>query len=298
MSATQTVLAPETPLYQLSPHLCGPLMVRARRASGVTLAPRTPLYQLSYSELAGIGAAPGQIISASAPVAAAAAGAIASASSTAAIASAAGPIGAAVGLVVGLIGGLLAGHELRAKQAKNENSAVNIAVHGFDSDLRQIWQAYRSGQIDGNGATQAIEQTVIPGYWTVVGPQIQPGRDGCSNGMSCPIETPGKQPCTGNIGAACCIACYQLSPGINGPNGALAALAGQSGSSKGPFIAELPQVFGSSYGATSRGAYTLDFTPPASSMSVSGALSSITGGSGSSLLPLLLIGAAVWMVTR
>lgn len=276
-------------------------MVRARRPSRVTLAPRTPLYQLSYSELAGLGAAPGQIVSATAPIAATATTAAISSFATAGttFAAAAGPIGAAVGLVVGLIGGLLAGHELRAKQARNENSAVNIGVSGFDSDLKKVWQAYKSGQIDANGAAQAIQQGVLPGYWTVVGPQIQPGRNGCSDGMSCPIQTPGKQPCVGSIGAACCIACYQLSAGINGPNGALAALQGQSGSTQGPYIAEIPQVYGSKYGAQSRSAYTLDFTPPASAMSVSGALSSITGGTGgSSLLPLLLIGAALWMVMR
>jgi hypothetical protein len=295
VSAAPRVIAPETPLYQFSPHLCGPLIVRDRRPSKVTLAPRTPFRELSYHELAGLGATPGAIVAASAPIAAASASAIASAT---AAGSFAGPIGAGVGLVVGLIGGLLAGHELRAKQAKNENSAVNIAVSGFDSDLKQVWQAYKAGQISATDAANAIEQGVMPGYWTVVGPQIQPGRNGCSNGMSCPVETPGKQPCVGSIGAGCCVACYQLEPGITGPNGVLAALQGASGSTQGPYVAEIPKVSGSSYGTSNRGAYTLDFTPPASSSTgLTSALSSMTVG-GSSLMPLLLLGAAVWLVMR
>lgn len=289
-----TVLAPVTPLYLGRP--TGPVMLKRSRPSSRIRAPRTPLYQLGYAELCGLGAVPGQIVAAASPIAATAASAIAATSET--VGAFAGPIGAGVGLVVGLIGGLLAGHELRAKQAKNENSAVNIAVPGFDSDLKQVWNAYKSGQISATDTQTALEQGVMPGYWTVVVPQIQPGRNGCNGGSSCPPENPGQQPCVGSIGAACCVGCYQLTPSIVGPNGALAALQGVSGSPKGPYIAEIQQVFGSKYGATSRGAYTLDFTPPAGGVTGTLASALTAGTPGSSLMPLLLIGAALFLVSR
>lgn len=284
-----TVTAPFAPLHSMGALHYDHVRAHRRHKLGAAVrAPRTPIYQLGY-----FGAA-AQIVGASAPIAAAGTTAILAADTS--VGAAAGPIGAAVGAVVGIIAGLLAGHELRAKQAKNENSAVNIAVNGFDSDVRQIQQAFSSGQIDASGVLQAVA-TVMPGYWTVVTPQLQPGRNGCNSGSSCPIEVPGKQPCVGSIGAGCCIACYQLTPGITGPNGIVAAVQGQSQSAKGPYVAEIPQVFGSSYGASSRAAYTLDFTPKAGT-GITGALSSITGGSGSSLMPLLLAGLAIYLVTR
>jgi len=283
-----TVSAPLTPLHAMGvQHFDRHRIRRNHKIGNAVRAPHTPIYQLGY-----FGAA-AQIVGTVAPIAAAGSSAIAAAAGAGA--SVAGPIGAGVGAIVGIIAGLLAGHELRAKQAKNENSAVNIAVQGFDADVRQIQSAFKSGQIDASGVLQAVA-TVMPGYWTVVTPQLQPGRNGCSSGASCPVEVAGKQPCVGSIGAGCCIACYQLTPGITGPNGIVAAVQGQSQSTQGPYVAEIPQVFGSSYGASTRGAYTLDFSPSGASGGITSALSSITGGS--SLMPLLLIGAAVWLVMR
>jgi hypothetical protein len=297
VSASARVIAPEIPLYQMG-NLSGPVILRKKRPGSITYAPKTPMYLRGR----GLGATPGAVVAAGSPIAATATTAILSSSAFAdtAIGSAAGPIGAAVGLVVGLVGSLLAGHELRAKQAKNENSAVNIGVSSFDSDLKQILAAYKAGQIDASGVAQAAPYA-LQGYWTIVGPQLQPGRNGCSTGSTCPIETPGQQPCTGSIGAGCCVACYQLSPGLMGPNGVLAAIAGQSQSTKGPFVAEIPQVFGSSYGASNRGAYTLDFTPPPASVTAAAAgslTSALTGASGGSIFPLLLIAGLVYAVTR
>jgi hypothetical protein len=297
--STAVVTAPQIPLYQAGAQYRRPARARMQHTVG---APQIPLYQLGY-----LGAVPGQYVAAAAPVAGAVTtGVVASVGAGTAAGSWAGPIGAGVGLVVGLIGGLLAGHELRAKQARNENSAVNLGVSGFDSDLKQIQQAFKSGQISATDAISAVEQTIMPGYWTVLTPQIQPGRNGCNSGASCPPDTSaqGIQPCKGNIGAGCCVGCYQLEPSISGPNGVLAALAGQSGSKGGPYTADIHIVAGSSYGASTRGAYTLDFTSPASAASslTSSLTSAITGagtgGSGSSLLPLLLIGGLALVALR
>jgi len=103
-------------------------------------------------------------------------------------------------------------------------------------------------------------------------------------------------PCTGNIGAACCVGCFNLALSITSPDGVLAAISGQSTASGGPYVSNISKVYPSKYGGRDREAYTLDWSPPASA--VSSLTSSLTSG-GSSSLPLL-IGAAValWAVMR
>lgn len=271
-----TVLTlPALPLYQqgFAPTFHKP------RFSHLVRAPRVPLYQGGIA----LGSA-GQVISIAAPIAAKAGSAIATA---AGIASAAGPIGAAVGVVVGLIGGLLAAHELRAKQARDENSAVNIGVAGFDSDLKSIQAALASGT-DVATAIQGA-QLAMSNYWALVTPHIQPGRNGCSGGGYCAPNSAQPGYCQGNIGAACCIGCADLMPSLNNPDGVLAALNGTSTASGGKTTANILTVYGSKYGTTQRSAYSITFTPGAASATAS-LTSALTGGS---LLPLLAIGIAL-----
>jgi hypothetical protein len=313
MSASARVIAPEIPLHSLGPEP-GPVILRHRRPSRTMYAPRAPLYQLGYAELGELSDA-AQIVGASAPIAAtgtsaaiiAAAGGSEAAAGTAA-GAAAGPVGAAVGLVVGLIAGFMAAHELRKKQAQNENQAVNLGVTGFDQGLRQLQQAYKAGQVSPANAQQGVS-VLINNFWQEVVPHIQPGRNGCNNGSSCPPDTSaqGRQPCTGNIGAACCVGCYPLTESITNPDGVLAALAGQSSSKGGPFTAEMKPVGASKYGTQFRAAYTLDFTPPAAPAGTgvfSSLIDAVTGlpvsaAAGSpSLMPLLLIGGLLWLALK
>jgi hypothetical protein len=316
VSASARVMAPEIPLHSLGAST-GPVIYRPRRPSRTTYAPHTPLYQLGYAGLGELGDS-AQILAASAPIAAvgttaaitAAAGGSAAAAGTTA-GAVAGPIGAAVGAIVGIIAGLMAGHELRAKQAKNENAAVNLGVPGFDQGLRQIQQAYLAGKISAADVQQGVS-VLLSNFWQEVAPNIQPGRNGCNSGSSCPPDTSaaGKQPCAGNIGAACCVGCFPLTESITGPSGVLAALAGQSTSKNGPTKAEIMAVGASKYGTSYRAPYTLDFTPPpapAASGAITSAIDAITGlpvsaalgvGSGSSLMPLLLIGGLLYLVSR
>jgi hypothetical protein len=289
----------------------GPVIYRPRRPSRTTYAPRTPLYQLGYAGLGELGA-PAQAIAATAPIAAVATTAtIASVGAGTAWGAAAGPIGAGVGAIVGIIAGLMAGHELRAKQAKNENAAVNLGVPGFDQGLRQIQQAYIAGKISAADVQQAVG-VLLQNFWQEVAPNIQPGRNGCNSGSSCPPDTSaaGKQPCAGNIGAACCVGCYPLTESITGQSGVLAALSGQSTSKNGPTKAEIMAVGASKYGTSYRAPYTLDFTPPPAPAggNVTGAITSaidaITGlpvgaaVSSGGIMPLLLIGGLLYLVSR
>jgi len=311
MSASARVLAPEIPLHSLGAGTRGPLVVRHRQPSRRVYAPKTPLYQLGYWDLRGLGTA-AQVVGATAPIAAVAT--TAAISSFTAAGSIAGPIGAGVGAIVGLIAGFMAGHELRKKQAQNENAAVNLGVPGYDQGLRQLQQAYKAGTISATDVQQGVS-VLLQNFWQEVAPNIQPGRNGCSSGATCPTEIPGKQPCQGNIGAACCVGCYPLTQSITNPDGVLAALAGQSTSKGGPFTAQIMAIGASSYGTSYRAPYSLDFTPPPPPpvASITGGLTSlidtVTGlpistaagaaaGAPSSLMPLLLIGAALYLVSR
>jgi hypothetical protein len=274
-------MAPEIPLHLMGPY--GRSTPALRRMRQTVEASETPLYLEGWKLGAGVTTD------------------IATAGSFAAKGASFGPVGAAigagVGLVAALVGGLLAGHELRKKQAKNENQAVNSGIASFDNDLKTIQQALQSGKINSSDALTAVEQTAIPGYWTIVAPQLQPGRNGCQNGNACYVYNPAINQCKGNIGAGCCVACSNLVPSIEGPNGVLAAIQGQSGSSKGPHVAEIPIIGGSKYGTQTRGAYTLDFTPPATAAgSVTAALSSLS--TGGSFLPLALLAGLAFLALR
>lgn len=276
-----SVLAPEVPLYQMGT-LSGRPKLR-RRHHPTVFAPKTPLYQLG---LEGLGDA-AQIVKASTPIDATLA---TSAAAAAGAGSWAGPIGIAAGAVIGIIAGLMAAHELRKKQAQDENSAVDVGVSGFDSDLATINQAFNSGQLDANGAMQAV-QVALQNYWALVTPHIQPGRDGCSNGANCGSVD---QYCKSHAnGAACCVGCTSLVPSISGPHGILAAISGQSASTSGPNVANIQKVFPSSYGTRSRSAYTLSFKQSASSSSIS---SLFSPGSGGSILPWLLAAGAAFLL--
>lgn len=308
MSASARVLAPEIPLHSLGADARGPLVVRHRRPSRTVYAPRTPLYQLGWYDLQGLGTG-AQIVGATAPIAAVATTSLLSSFTT--VGAAAGPIGAAAGAIVGLIAGFMAGHELRKKQAQNENAAVNLGVPGFDQGLRQLQQNYKAGQISAADVQQGVS-VLLQNFWQEVAPNIQPGRNGCNNGSTCPIEIPGKQPCQGSIGAACCVGCYPITQSISNPDGVLAALAGQSTAKGGPFSAQIMAIGASSYGTSYRAPYTLDFTPPPRPVAqgissipgeITSVIDAVTGlpvsAAGTpSFVPLLLIAAAVWMVSR
>lgn len=252
-------------------------------------------------------AAPGATISAVGKTGGAVAGTVVTGELTSAASSgaisgawgaAAGPIGAAVAVGIGLIAGLLAAHAQRAAEAKNENQAVNLGVSGFDQGLQQIQQAFNSGAEDAPTCAQAAA-LLLTNYWAEVAPHIQPGRNGCAGGASCPGQNIPANYCSGNIGAACCVGCESLERSINGPDGVLAALGGTSTSKNGPTAADIYQVFSSQYGTTGRSGYTVTFTPPAGGAGgVTSALTSLTGGGSSGLLLLLALGAGAFFLLR
>lgn len=294
MSAAITY-APETPMHLIG---YGSRALRPFHTHRVS-APSVPFHSLGYMGDGSAAAAQGTKMAA--PVAGTV---VTSLAASAGWGAWAGPVGAAVAVGIGLIAGLLAAHALRAKQAKNENSAVNIGVSGFDSDLRKIQQAFSSGQADLSTSVQAA-QLVLQNYFSLVTPTIQPGRNGCNGGASCPSpasDTAASSYCKGNIGAACCVGCIDIVPSVLGPDGVIAALQGQSTAPEGHNVAKIRKVFPSKYGAKQRDAYALTFDSPASSVTAGSAVSAIEQslgiGSGSSLVPIALVAVAAFLLLR
>lgn len=117
---------------------------------------------------------------------------------------------------VSLIGGaLFAASKKRAAEAHDENGAATLGVQHFDEGLSQIMQAANSGQISASEASQLLDQ-LMPQYWEIVGPHIQPGRNGCQTGAAIkpatggPVGSPQGNAYYGclhvkNWGAGCCI---------------------------------------------------------------------------------------------
>lgn len=182
--------------------------------------------------------------------------------------AAAGVALAGIGVVAIIAAALWAAHEKRKAQAQDENTATNVGITGYDSDLRLINQYYVSRQIDAVSAIQLV-QSVMQHYWALVGPHIQPGRNGCQGGGVCPTPT-GTNPCSGDIGAACCVGCYDLAgqsephlfPGFSLPMyfgiaGTIAVLQ------QGGGTVYYQQVYPSSYGTKGRAAYTLNWVQAA-----------------------------------
>jgi hypothetical protein len=110
-----------------------------------------------------------------------------------------------------LASSLIAASQKRAQEAKSENAAVATGVPAWDAAIAQVVAAYNNGSIT-NVQAQQLFTTIQSNYWNEVGPQIQPGRNGCNSGANCPpsqtpnsstsINAGGNNYCSGNIGAA------------------------------------------------------------------------------------------------
>jgi hypothetical protein len=176
------------------------------------------------------------------------------------VGSTASAIGKALPIVGAAVAGILAVFQAesakRAKQATSENSAVAAAVPGWDQNVTVIVNAYNSGQITAAQVSTAID-AIWKNYWSEVGPQIQPGRNGCQSGAVTQPSTVSF--CGGSTyGAACCVGYDDLK---NSNNNMKAAVASADKSGK-PTPAIILPVFASKYGGINRPQYTVTFIRP------------------------------------
>jgi hypothetical protein len=151
---------------------------------------------------------------------------------------------------------IMAGHIQRTKEAKDENSSLTAAVPQWDSDIHNIINAYNLGSLSAAQVKQLLD-VAWQNYWKITGPHIQPGRNGCQSG-SIPKSVadkqyPGMKQCSGDWGAACCVAYADLA---NSVNNIVAALNATEQTGK-PQTASVLAVFASKYGGINRPAYTL-----------------------------------------
>lgn len=171
---------------------------------------------------------------------------------------------AAVQLGSSVITSIFNGMALRAKQAANENQALQQIVQGFDQGIAQAVQLVNSGAISTDQARQELA-SMWAWYWQAMTPRIQPNRNGCSSGSNCPgdarsYRTSNGVPagyCAGTIGATCCLGCGPIRLSLADLDDALAAGGG---------TAQIAKVWGDKYGLQTREAYTVTFNPPTNSV--------------------------------
>lgn len=251
--------------------------------------------------LGRLGASPtGQLISSGAGIATTIASpSIVSAAGLTAGTAAAGAltagIGAGVAIVVGLIASAWSAHKARAAGAKSENAAMNSAVQAFDTSIKAIFAAANSGQVTGAQAGQLIQQ-LYQSYWAGMAPYMTgAGRaDASHGGMSCGTITPTCNgsgiKCDKSCTAGCCVGCSNIMPTIQQ---ALAVFASPTGGT-----VNVCQVYGSKYGGTARGSYSLTYTPPAATAAagLASSASALTASLGSSALGSTVAGIPLWLI--
>lgn len=181
-----------------------------------------------------------------------------------------------------LLGSFMAASAQRRKQAINENSAVAAAVPGWDRMLAQVVTAYNQGKLSANDALNflASPQTYKAGltptpngtmwqiYWSEVGPQIQPERNGCQSG-AVPHGTTSF--CGGSYGAACCVGYDDLDNSCLYVAQAIVATE-QDGA---PHAAKVLGVYGSKYGGISRPIYSVTVQKPGIALGFAGQASGL-----------------------
>lgn len=177
-----------------------------------------------------------------------------------------------VGAIAGAIfSSLMAASAKRAAEARNENSAVANEVPYWDNGVQQIVAAYNNGSISlqelyhGMMVPQSNDSTVPSGqgvlwvaYWNVVGPQVQPGRNGCSTGTA--VQPSTQSWCSGSYGAGCCVGYDNLK------NGAVyvmqAAKQAEANPGRSFTSTMIPTVYASKYGGINRTGYTVTLRKP------------------------------------
>lgn len=168
---------------------------------------------------------------------------------------------AALSLGTSIIGKIFGGMALRARQATNENTALQQVIQAYDQSLTAVNQAYNAGQIDAQGVLAEMAD-LWQWYWQTITPQIQPNRNGCASGSNCPnAATPDGTPhgyCTGNIGASCCVGCGPIRLGLTDIEKLM-----QSG---GNGVTTVPEIIGNHYGVQTRAAYQLNWGTPGGSV--------------------------------
>lgn len=296
-----TVIQHAAPLYELGDLLPSvmPRQTHTVRARGYPLYEGWALHGLGAAAATG-GAG---VLKATAPVLATAGTMIASAAGAGSIA---GPIGAGIGVLVGVIAGLWAAHAARVKGATAENQAINSAVATWDSGMKAIFTAANSSDPATNisGAQAAAEvQSLWSQFWAAMSPYLHaPGvADSSQGGVNCGSTTlnpqgacagtPGGHKCDASCTATCCVACQDLYPSMLQAIQVLNSPAGGT--------VQVCAVSSSKYGASSRGSYTLTYTPPTLATTAGGILSSLTsGGGGVNWFPILAIGALALFMLR
>lgn len=175
-------------------------------------------------------------------------------------------ISSAIGIIGSIGGALLAAHTARLKAAQSENAAVATIIAPYDADIRNIVNAYNSGQATAAqcvAALQQMDQNIVA--------YLKSGVKASGTAWSDATGSQGK--CDKTCTAGCCVYYGDLGP----PLSLLQIAMGGGGNSlwqqndprfseqPGGYVITVPQVFASKYGGTNRPSYTLQVLKKATS---------------------------------
>lgn len=167
------------------------------------------------------------------------------------------------GFISSIIGSFTAASQQRAAQARDENSAIAVAVPQWDQMVSQIVAAYNRGQVT-NADVQKGLYASMDLYWSIVQPHVQPGRDGCLPG-GVPVtqaqqlkSNPGMKACGGSWGGGCCVAYADLWASIAN----MLTAVNQNWNTGKPAPAVVVATYASKYGGIARPQYTVTFAKP------------------------------------
>ena len=130
--------------------------------------------------------------------------------------AAAAAIVPAINAVSSVIKSLLGGMAERAAQATSENEALAQVIQACYSAMEQVVKEYNSGDVNQQDSIASV-LSIRQWYWQTITPHIQPNRNGCNSGQSCPSNN-GTIPagyCSGNVGASCCLGCWTIQAMFN-----------------------------------------------------------------------------------
>lgn len=189
--------------------------------------------------------------------------------------------------ILGVVGGLLKAHEVRLRNAKNENQYIQQVTAAYDEGLKQLFSDANAGNLT---ASEAINECHAISKWCWDQISSWQGQAGIaatpcvSNFHPAPPDADNNDGtiCNKQCTAGCCVGCNDLDSGIEN---CIYVFSQGGGTAKIPTVNPSP----SKYDNPGRVGYTLTYSPPPLSSAlapvtdslispVTEAISSLTGG--------------------
>ncbi len=184
-----------------------------------------------------------------------------------------------------VIGGLLGQHTARLKGAANENQALDACIPAFDADLKEIADAYNSGQASAKECIEALQNVDAQTYSYLRAQVGKPGTKwGGPSNLGSQMNPSFQAVCNKACTAGCCVYLNDLRPAIYGaggphwpdPQGGMIEAIQNNGG-----IVNVPKIYpppNKAYGNFERAGYKITITKPKLTTSALSKIQKTLGG--------------------